>query len=78
MYCLSFAVSTTIALGHSSCSRGSQGIGSWLACHEFDPSTTKDPPFREAMHVSRAQTSSRWCGVVVRRGGASSGVVLVT
>ncbi|GFW18468.1 uncharacterized protein TNCV_1184951 [Trichonephila clavipes] len=28
--------------------------------------------------MSRAQTSSRWCGVVVRRGGASSGVVHVT
>ncbi|GFU50668.1 integrase catalytic domain-containing protein [Trichonephila clavipes] len=25
--------------------------------------------------MSRAETSSRWCGVVVRRGGASSGVV---
>ncbi|GFV85087.1 uncharacterized protein TNCV_3320251 [Trichonephila clavipes] len=28
--------------------------------------------------LSRAETSSRWCGVVVRRGGASSGVVHVT
>ncbi|GFU00694.1 uncharacterized protein TNCV_4818581 [Trichonephila clavipes] len=26
-------------------------------------------------NLSRAQTSSRWCGVVVRRGGASSGSV---
>ncbi|GFY20766.1 uncharacterized protein TNCV_1120001 [Trichonephila clavipes] len=26
----------------------------------------------------RAETSSRWCGVVVRRGSASSGVVHVT
>ncbi|GFU23678.1 hypothetical protein TNCV_2340831 [Trichonephila clavipes] len=30
------------------------------------------------LNPSRAQTSTRWCGVVVRRGGASSGVVLVT
>ncbi|GFV56249.1 hypothetical protein TNCV_106061 [Trichonephila clavipes] len=30
------------------------------------------------LNPSRAQTSSRWCGVVVRRGGASSGVVHVT
>ncbi|GFW82332.1 uncharacterized protein TNCV_3818131 [Trichonephila clavipes] len=28
--------------------------------------------------LSRAETSSCWCGVVVRRGGASSGVVHVT
>ncbi|GFT89784.1 hypothetical protein TNCV_1665541 [Trichonephila clavipes] len=30
------------------------------------------------LNLSKAQTSSRWCGVVVRRGGASSGVILVT
>ncbi|GFW41994.1 hypothetical protein TNCV_7021 [Trichonephila clavipes] len=34
-----------------------QGIGSRPACHEFEPSTPKDPPCWEAM--SRAQTSSR-------------------
>ncbi|GFU69904.1 hypothetical protein TNCV_2470071 [Trichonephila clavipes] len=36
----------------------------------FEPSTTKDPPCRAAMHVKsvEAETSSRWCGVVVRRG----------
>ncbi|GFX67040.1 uncharacterized protein TNCV_589561 [Trichonephila clavipes] len=33
---------------------------------------------RSTLHLSRAETSSRWCGVVVRRGGASSGVVQVT
>ncbi|GFV06147.1 hypothetical protein TNCV_650031 [Trichonephila clavipes] len=57
-----------------------QGIGSWQICHEFDPSTTKDPPCRAAMHVKSVQSSkcSRWCGVVVRRGGTISGVVLVT
>ncbi|GFV12992.1 hypothetical protein TNCV_3175271 [Trichonephila clavipes] len=30
------------------------------------------------LNLSRAQTSSRWCGGVARRGGSSSGVVLVT
>ncbi|GFX12413.1 hypothetical protein TNCV_1036001 [Trichonephila clavipes] len=30
------------------------------------------------LNLSTAQTSLRWCGVVFRRGGASSGVVLVT
>ncbi|GFV09489.1 uncharacterized protein TNCV_3158871 [Trichonephila clavipes] len=33
---------------------------------------------RCTFNLSRAQTSSRWCGAVVRRGGSSSGVVLVT
>ncbi|GFS92582.1 uncharacterized protein TNCV_1160411 [Trichonephila clavipes] len=33
---------------------------------------------RCTLHLSRAETSSRWCGVVVRRGGGSSGVVHVT
>ncbi|GFW37921.1 uncharacterized protein TNCV_4631221 [Trichonephila clavipes] len=33
---------------------------------------------RCTLNLSRAKTSSRWCGVVVRRGGASSGVVHVT
>ncbi|GFX99287.1 hypothetical protein TNCV_2494681 [Trichonephila clavipes] len=34
--------------------------------------TTADPPCRGVrctLSLSRAQTSSRWCGVVVRRGG---------
>ncbi|GFX67981.1 uncharacterized protein TNCV_2288431 [Trichonephila clavipes] len=30
------------------------------------------------LNLSRAETSSNWCGVVVRRGGASSGFVHVT
>ncbi|GFU60420.1 hypothetical protein TNCV_1820511 [Trichonephila clavipes] len=58
------------------------GIGSWLALSRVQsPVPLKDPPCRAAMHalnLSRAETSSRWCGVVVRRGGASSGVVHVT
>ncbi|GFT37034.1 uncharacterized protein TNCV_175521 [Trichonephila clavipes] len=33
---------------------------------------------RCTLNLSRAETSSRWCGVVVRRDGASSGVVHVT
>ncbi|GFW66408.1 uncharacterized protein TNCV_3433691 [Trichonephila clavipes] len=33
---------------------------------------------RCTLNLSRAETSSRWCVVVVRRGGASSGVVHVT
>ncbi|GFW98980.1 uncharacterized protein TNCV_1781991 [Trichonephila clavipes] len=33
---------------------------------------------RCTLNLSRAETSSRWCGVVVRRRGASSGVVHVT
>ncbi|GFX10398.1 uncharacterized protein TNCV_1867931 [Trichonephila clavipes] len=33
---------------------------------------------RCALNLSRAETSSHWCGVVVRRGGASAGVVHVT
>ncbi|GFX53234.1 uncharacterized protein TNCV_362281 [Trichonephila clavipes] len=33
---------------------------------------------RCTLNLSRAETSSRWCGVVVWRGGASSGVVHVT
>ncbi|GFW17798.1 dimer_Tnp_hAT domain-containing protein [Trichonephila clavipes] len=57
-----------------------QGMESWQACLEFEPSATKDPPSRGAMHVKsvEAQTSTRWCGVVIRRGGSSSGVVFVT
>ncbi|GFS48051.1 hypothetical protein TNCV_3599781 [Trichonephila clavipes] len=30
------------------------------------------------LNLSRAETSSRWCGVIVRRGGTSSGVVHVS
>ncbi|GFX45327.1 uncharacterized protein TNCV_2096121 [Trichonephila clavipes] len=33
---------------------------------------------RCTLNLTRAETSSRWCGVGVRRGGASSGVVRVT
>ncbi|GFW60207.1 hypothetical protein TNCV_1842881 [Trichonephila clavipes] len=41
----------------------------WPACHEFEPSTAEDPPRRGLMHVKsvETQTSSRWCGVEVRK-----------
>ncbi|GFU19118.1 hypothetical protein TNCV_4397191 [Trichonephila clavipes] len=35
-----------------------QGIGSWLACHEFELSTTKDLPCRGAMHVKSVESSN--------------------
>ncbi|GFV93558.1 hypothetical protein TNCV_1988701 [Trichonephila clavipes] len=38
-------------------------------CHEFEPSTTKDPPCREAMHVKSVENSNVlplvWCRSVV-------------
>ncbi|GFX63436.1 integrase catalytic domain-containing protein [Trichonephila clavipes] len=36
----------------------SQGIGSWLACHEFEPSTTKDPPCKDAMLIKSVVSSN--------------------
>ncbi|GFT58953.1 hypothetical protein TNCV_185721 [Trichonephila clavipes] len=43
-----------------------QGIGWWLACHAFEPSTTKEPPCREMMHVKSVESSNVlplvWCG----------------
>ncbi|GFT89769.1 uncharacterized protein TNCV_1665411 [Trichonephila clavipes] len=42
------------------------------------PLKTRRVGQRCTINLSRAETSSRWCGVVVRRGGASSGVVHVT
>ncbi|GFY25312.1 hypothetical protein TNCV_2484321 [Trichonephila clavipes] len=38
---------------------------------------TNDVGERCTLNLSKAQASSLWCGVVVRRGGASSGVILV-
>ncbi|GFY13093.1 transposable element Tcb2 transposase [Trichonephila clavipes] len=34
------------------------GIGSWLACQEFEPSTIKDPPCWGEMHVKYAESSN--------------------
>ncbi|GFS73838.1 transposable element Tcb2 transposase [Trichonephila clavipes] len=42
------------------------------------PLKTRRVGQRCMLNMSRAKTSSRWCGVVVRRGGASSSVVHVT
>ncbi|GFT46920.1 hypothetical protein TNCV_1720371 [Trichonephila clavipes] len=36
----------------------SQSIGSWLACHEFEPSTTKDPPCKGAMLIKSVVSSN--------------------
>ncbi|GFW76621.1 hypothetical protein TNCV_2682381 [Trichonephila clavipes] len=58
---------------------GGQGIESCLACLKFEPSAPKTRRVgqRCTLNLSRAEMSCRWCGVVVRRGGASSGVTLV-
>ncbi|GFU51586.1 helitron_like_N domain-containing protein [Trichonephila clavipes] len=42
------------------------------------PQKTRRVGQRCTLNLSRAEMSSRWCGVVVRRGGASSGVIHVT
>ncbi|GFT37757.1 uncharacterized protein TNCV_4128391 [Trichonephila clavipes] len=42
------------------------------------PLKTRRVGQRCTLNLSRVETSSRWCGVVVRRGGVSSGVVPVT
>ncbi|GFX44873.1 uncharacterized protein TNCV_3429221 [Trichonephila clavipes] len=42
------------------------------------PLKTRRVGQRCTLNLSRAETSSRWCDVVVRRGGASSGVIHVT
>ncbi|GFV15698.1 uncharacterized protein TNCV_986811 [Trichonephila clavipes] len=51
----------------------------WLVTNSSPvPLKTHHVGQRCTLNLSRAETSSRWCGVVVRRGGASSGVVHVT
>ncbi|GFU22898.1 uncharacterized protein TNCV_2659351, partial [Trichonephila clavipes] len=42
------------------------------------PLKTRHVGQRCTLNLSKAETSSRWCGVVVRRGGVSSGVVHAT
>ncbi|GFW33836.1 uncharacterized protein TNCV_3589211 [Trichonephila clavipes] len=42
------------------------------------PLKTRRVGQRCTLNLPRAQTSSRCCGMVVRRGGASSGVILPT
>ncbi|GFT17531.1 hypothetical protein TNCV_4807711 [Trichonephila clavipes] len=53
---------------------------SWAACCEFEPSAAEDPPCRKrcTLHLLGAQASPGWRCVVVRRGGTSSGFILVT
>ncbi|GFS76073.1 uncharacterized protein TNCV_4666741 [Trichonephila clavipes] len=41
------------------------------------PLKTRSVGERCTLNLSRAQTSSHWCGAVVRRSGANSGVVHV-
>ncbi|GFS61788.1 hypothetical protein TNCV_4345081 [Trichonephila clavipes] len=54
---------------------GIQSIGS---CSIRVPLKTRRVGERCTLNLVRAQTSSPWCGVVVRRGSASSGDILVT
>ncbi|GFY20162.1 uncharacterized protein TNCV_2148551 [Trichonephila clavipes] len=42
------------------------------------PLKTRRAGQRCTLNLSRAETSSRWCGVVVKRVGVSSGVAHVT
>ncbi|GFY08676.1 uncharacterized protein TNCV_811091 [Trichonephila clavipes] len=42
------------------------------------PLKTRRVGERCTLNLSKAQTFSRWCGVVVRRGDACSDIVLVT
>ncbi|GFU56690.1 hypothetical protein TNCV_1822241 [Trichonephila clavipes] len=57
------------------------GVRAWLALSRVGapvPLKTHRVGQRCTLNLSRAETSSRWCGVVVRREDASSGVVHVT
>ncbi|GFW46246.1 uncharacterized protein TNCV_2813411 [Trichonephila clavipes] len=42
--------------GHVAGVSGGQGTESWLACLEFEPSATKDPSCRVAMHVKSIES----------------------
>ncbi|GFW27927.1 hypothetical protein TNCV_768071 [Trichonephila clavipes] len=51
------------------CGRSSRVVkvlDSGWPCHEFEPSTTKDPPFSRAMHAKSVGSSNvlplAWCG----------------
>ncbi|GFU01160.1 uncharacterized protein TNCV_2976271 [Trichonephila clavipes] len=72
------------SLAHADASRDvlpSGGIGPCLALSRVRsrvPLKTRRVGQRFTLNLPRAETSSRWCGVVVRRRGASSGVVHVT
>ncbi|GFX11298.1 hypothetical protein TNCV_2803621 [Trichonephila clavipes] len=65
------------------CGRGSLVVktsdrGSFVTSSSPVALKTRRVEARCTLNLSRAQTSSRWCGVVVRRATASSGVVHVT
>ncbi|GFS52528.1 uncharacterized protein TNCV_4851741 [Trichonephila clavipes] len=80
-------VDSVIHREHSPRSREVAAVAEWyryriVACLVTSsipvPLKTRRVGQRCTLNLSRAETSSRWCGVVVRRGGASSGVVHVT
>ncbi|GFX14995.1 uncharacterized protein TNCV_4897631 [Trichonephila clavipes] len=72
----------------SSCSKQNWGYGSpvvkvsdhgrYVMSSSPVPLKTRRVGERCTLNLSRAQTSSHWCGVVDRRGGASSSAVLLT
>ncbi|GFV53714.1 hypothetical protein TNCV_2092171 [Trichonephila clavipes] len=70
--CLSACVVMRGAVLVTWCGRRSLEVkvtNSWLACHEFEPSTTEDLPCRGPMHFTHvvALTSSQWCAVEVMK-----------
>ncbi|GFX43239.1 hypothetical protein TNCV_2389471 [Trichonephila clavipes] len=77
------SMTSRLELPESSCDRGSLVVKvsdrGWLVTSSSPvPLKTHRVSERCTLNLSRAQTSSSWCGVVVRRGGASSGVIHVT
>ncbi|GFW13946.1 hypothetical protein TNCV_4700811 [Trichonephila clavipes] len=65
------------------CARGSLVVkitDLWFTCHKFEPSTGEQPPFKGTKHDKSVESSNFLprCSVILRRGGTSSGVVLVT
>ncbi|GFT03677.1 uncharacterized protein TNCV_278421 [Trichonephila clavipes] len=53
-------------------------VAGFVTSSSLVPLKTRRVGQRCTLNMSRAEMSSRWCGVVVRRRGASSGVVRVT
>ncbi|GFW21180.1 zonadhesin [Trichonephila clavipes] len=54
------------------------GQGNGIVSSSLVPLKTHRVGKSSTLNLSGAQTFSRWCDVVVRRGGSSSGVILVT
>ncbi|GFV67103.1 uncharacterized protein TNCV_819121 [Trichonephila clavipes] len=74
-------------LDGSSNLRGGAAVAEWYRYRAVACLLTSSSPVplksrrvgkRCKLNLSRAETSSRWCGVAIRRGGGSSGVVHVT